>query len=95
MFYETDDPYSLYYCITQQRVQDMVLGCDRKGVKGFALHSIENAFWNISFGANGYGIYQHCPPENLHSIKEDLYKYLLKGLVDQLCGKWKALAELD
>jgi hypothetical protein len=52
-------------------------------------------FWNHSFGANRYGIYQHCPPDKLHSIKEGLYKYLLKGLVDQLSGKQKALAELD
>ena len=31
----------------------------------------------------------------MHSIKEGLFTYLLKGLVDQLNGKWKALAELD
>ena len=52
-------------------------------------------FWNSSFGANWYGVFQHCPPDNLHSIKEGLFTYLLKGLVNQLSGKWKALAELD
>ena len=71
------------------------MGGDRKGIEGLSFHNIENAFWNISFGANGYGIYQHCPPENLHSIKEGLFTYLLKGLVNQLSGKQKALAELD
>ena len=70
------------------------MGGDRKGIEGLSFHDIENAFQNISFGANGYSIYQHCPPENLHSIKEGLFTYLLKGLVDQLSGKWKALAEL-
>ena len=73
----------------------MVMGGDRKGIEGLSFHNIENAFWNISFGANGYGIYQPCPPENLHSLKEGLFKYLLKELVDQLSGKQKALAELD
>ena len=95
MFDETDDPYSLYHHVTQQRVQDMVMEGDRKGIEGVSFHNIENAFWNISFGANGYGIYQHCPPENLHSIKEGLFTYLLKGLADQLSGKQKALACLD
>ena len=42
-----------------------------------SFHFIVNAFWNISFGASVYGIYQHCPPENLHSIKEGLAPYLL------------------
>jgi hypothetical protein len=73
----------------------MVMGGDKKGIEGLSFHNIENAFWNISFGANGYGIYQHCPPENLHSIKEGRFTYLLKGLVDQLSGKRIALAELD
>ena len=71
------------------------MGGDRKGIEGLSFHNIEDACWNISFGANGYGINQHCPPENLHSIKEGLFTYLLKGLVNQLSGKWKALAELD
>ena len=95
VFDETDNPYSLCHRVTQQRVQEIVMGGDRKGIEGLSFHNIENAFWNISFGANGYGIYQHCPPENLHSIKEGLFTYLLKGLVDQLSGKQKALAELD
>ena len=73
----------------------MFLKGDRKEMECLSFHFIENAFWNYSFGANRYGIYQHCPPENLHSIKEGLFTYLLKGLVDQLCGKQKALAELD
>jgi hypothetical protein len=87
MFDETDYPYSLCHCVTQQRVQEMVMEGDRKGIEGFSFHNIENAFWNISFGANRYGIYQHCPPENLHSIKVGLFTYLHKGLVNQLCGK--------
>ena len=95
MLDETDNPYSLCHCVTQQKVQDMVMGGDRKGIEGLSFHDIENAFQNISFGANGYSIYQHCPPENLHSIKEGLFTYLLKGLVNQLSGKQKALAELD
>ena len=68
---------------------------DRKEVECLSFHFIDNAFWNISFGANRHGIYQHCPPENLHSIKEGLFTYLLKGLVGQLNGRRKALAELD
>ena len=95
VFDETDNPYSLCHCVTQQKVQDMIMGGDRKGIEGLSFHNIENAFWNISLGANEYGIYQHCPPENLHSIKKGFFTYLLKGLVDQLSGKWKALAELD
>ena len=95
MLDETDNPYSLCHCVTQQRDQDMVMGNDRKGIEDLSFHNIENAFWNISFGANGYGIYQHCPPENLNFIKDGLFTYLLKGLVNQLFGKRKALAELD
>ena len=78
MFDETDNPYSLCHHVTQQRVQDMVMGGDRKGIEGLSFHNIENAFWNISFGANGYGFYQHCPPENLHSIKEGLLNIFSK-----------------
>ena len=72
MFDETDNPYSLCHCVTQQRVQEMVIGGDRKRIEGFSFHNIENAFWNISFVADGCGIYQQYPPENLHSIKESL-----------------------
>ena len=52
-------------------------------------HFIENAFWNISFGSYGYGIYQFCPPENLHTFKEGQFTYLLKGLMDQQSGQRK------
>ena len=48
MFDETDNPYSLCHCVTQQRVQDMVMGGERKGIEGLSFHNIENAFWNIS-----------------------------------------------
>ena len=57
MFDETDNPYSLCHHVTQLRVQDMVMEGDRKGIEGLSFHNIENAFWNIAFGANGYGIY--------------------------------------
>ena len=48
MFDETDNPCSLCHCVTQQRVQDMVMGGERKGIEGLSFHNIENAFWNIS-----------------------------------------------
>ena len=95
MFEDTDNPYALCHCVTQQKSQGMFLNKDRKEIECLSFHFIENAFWNISFGANMYGIYQHCPPENLHSIKEGIFTYLLKGLVEQLNGKQKALAEFD
>ena len=76
LFEETDYPYALYHCVTQQKIQGMFLKGDRKEMECLSFHFIENAFWNISFGANRYGIYQHCPPENLHSIKEGLFTYL-------------------
>jgi hypothetical protein len=71
-------------------------GCqgDWKGMEGFSFHSIEDTFWNISFGANGYGVYQHCTLEHLHSIKKGLFTLALTGLVDQLSGKQNALGEL-
>ena len=95
LFEETDNPYALCHCVTQLKIQGMFLNGDRKEMECLSFHFIENAFWNISFGANRYGIFQYCPSENLHSIKEGLFTYLLKGLVEQLSGKWKALAELD
>jgi hypothetical protein len=56
---------------------------------------MDNTFCNISFGANGHGIYQHCPPEKLHSIREGIFSYLLKGFVQHPSGTRVALAELD
>ena len=66
-----------------------------KELQAYPSTTLRMHFWNSSFGANWYGVFQHCPPDNLHSIKEGLLKCLLKGLVDQLSGKQKALAELD
>ena len=77
LFEETDSPCALYHCVTQQKTQGMFLKGDKKEMECLSFHFIENAFWNISFGAKRYGIYQHCPPENLHSIKEGLFIYLL------------------
>ena len=95
LFEKTDNPHALCHQVTQQKIQGMFVKGDRKEMECLSFHLIENAFWNISFGANKYGIFQHCPPENLHSINEGLFTYLLKGLVEQLSGRQRALAELD
>ena len=76
LFEETDNPYALCHCVTQQKSQGMFLKGDRKEMECLSFHFIENAFWNISFGANRYGIYQHCPPENLHSIIKKVYFHI-------------------
>jgi hypothetical protein len=94
-FTETDDPHFPCHRVTQQQVQDLYLDNDRKGVEDLCCHFVDNAFWNICFGANGHSIYQHCPPENLHSIKECVFLYLLKGFVQHLSRTRVALAELD
>ena len=81
LFEETDNPYALCHCVTQQKIQGKFVKGDRKEMECLSFHFIENAFWNIPFGANRYGIYEHCPPESLHSIKEGLFTYLLNVLV--------------
>ena len=95
LFEQTDNPHALCHCVTQQKSQGMFVKGDRKEMECLSFHFIENVFWNISFGANMYGICQHYHLENLHSINEGLFTYLLKGLVEQLSGRQKALAELD
>ena len=67
--------------------QDMIKKDDEKDMEGFSFHSIENAFWNILFGGNGYGMYWHCISEQLYSIKGGLFTLPLTGLVDQQSGK--------
>ena len=94
-FTETDDPHFPCHRVTQQQVQDLYLENDKKEVEGLCFHFIDNAFWNISLGANRHSNYQHCPPENLHSIKEGIFSYLLKGFVQHLSRTRVALAELD
>ena len=76
-------------------MQDLYLDNNRKGVEDLYFHFIDNAYWNISCGAHGHSIYQHCPPENPHSIKEGIFSYLLNGFVQHLNGTRVALAELD
>ena len=88
VFKERGDPYILCHCINQQKVQDIVVEGERKGTEGLSFCYIE--VWNIFFGANGYGIYQHCLPGNLYFMKGGhyIYLYLSKGLVDQISSEW-------
>jgi hypothetical protein len=81
--------------VTQQQVQELYLDHDTKGVEDLSFHFMDNAFRNICFGDNGLGIYQHCPPGNLHSMKKGIFSYLLKGFVQHPSGTRFALAELD
>ena len=84
-FTETEDSHFPCHWVTQQQVRELYLDNDRKGVEDLCFHFIDNAFWNICFDANGHSIYQHCPPENLHSTKEGIFSYLvLKAFVQHL-----------
>ena len=44
MFEETDTPYALCHCVTQQRIQDMNMGGDRKGIEGLSSTSLRMHF---------------------------------------------------
>ena len=87
-FTETDNSHFPCHQVTQQQVQELYFENDRKGVEGLCFHFIDNAFWNISLGANRHGIYQHCPPENLDSFKEGISHTFSKALCSKCHVYW-------
>jgi hypothetical protein len=93
-FESADDPFINCHRVLQEDVQTPFKAGERRRLREMSYHFVENAFWDLQFGSSGHGIYQHCPPENLHSIKEGLFDYFLNTLVSKLEGT-KALSTCD
>ena len=85
-FDDADDPFINCHRIVQDDVQTPFIDGESKLLKEMSYHFVNNAFWDLNFGSSGHGIYQHCPPKNLHSIKEGLFDYFLNTLVSKLEG---------
>jgi hypothetical protein len=60
---------------------------DHSALKGMCFHNLRNAFDNVSFGANVYGIHRATMSEVLHAIQKGWYIYTLSALYKILSGR--------
>jgi hypothetical protein len=56
-------------------------------LKSYSFHNVTNAFDNVSFGANEFGIHHATPTEVLHSIQKGWYLYALEGFYQGIGGQ--------
>jgi hypothetical protein len=72
------------------RASDLKLLRDSDDVEALdrmCFHNISNAFDDVCFGANDFGIHRATMSEVLHAIQKGWYLYTLSGLYDLLSGK--------
>ena len=60
---------------------------DNETLQSFSFHNVTNAFDNVCFGANEYGINRATPTEVLHSIQKGWYLYALDGFYSKIGGQ--------
>lgn len=60
---------------------------NKTALKELCFHNVRNAFDNVCFGANEYGIHRATMSEVLHAIQKGWYVYTLSGLYGMLSGK--------
>jgi hypothetical protein len=59
---------------------------DLKTLKLLSFHNVTNAFDNVCFGANEYGIHRATPSEVLHSLQKGWYQYAFEGFFSKIGG---------
>lgn len=74
LFEDSDNPDHVCRYFTEGEVQ----GWDNAQCKEMLFHKIRNAFWDIDFGGDEYGIYGATPPEPLHVFQMGLCVYLVE-----------------
>ena len=77
---ESDDPDHVCRFFTSTEVQ----GWSHAQCKNFSFHKIHNAFWNVDFGGDPYGIYGSTPPEPLHVFQMGLCVYLVEEFLREI-----------
>jgi hypothetical protein len=60
---------------------------DKIALKALCFHNVRNAFDNVCFGANDFGIHRATMSEVLHAIQKGWYIYTLEALYNLLSGK--------
>lgn len=60
---------------------------DRERLQSLSFHNVTNAFDNVCFGANKYGINRATPSEVLHSLQKGWYLYALEGFFSKMGGQ--------
>ena len=71
---DADNPDHVCRYFTEAEVQGWTVA----QCKEMSFHKIRNAFWNVSFGGDEYGIYGSTPPEPLHVFQMGLCVYLVE-----------------
>ena len=56
-------------------------------LKLYSFHNVTNAFGNVCFGANMFGIHHATPSEVLHTILKGWYPYALEGFFSKMGGQ--------
>ncbi len=74
LFEDADDPDHVCRYFTEAEVQGWTVA----ECKEMSFHKIRNAFWNVNFGGDEYGIYGSTPPEPLHVFQMGLCVYLVE-----------------
>ena len=60
--------------------------CDNSSLKALCFHNVKNAFDDVCFGANEFGIHRATMSEVLHAIQKGWYIYTLQALYGMLSG---------
>ena len=60
--------------------------CDKSSLKALCFHNVKNAFDDVCFGANEFGIHRATMLEVLHAIQKGWYIYTLQALYGMLSG---------
>jgi hypothetical protein len=61
--------------------------CDKTALKALCFHNVRNAFDDVCFGANEFGIHRATMSEVLHAIQKGWYIYTLEALDSMLSSK--------
>ena len=83
----SDNPDVLCTYIKASYLTELRSRNDIETLKSLAFHNVTNAFDNVSFGANEYGIHRATPSEVLHSLQKGLYLYALDGFYSKMGGQ--------
>jgi hypothetical protein len=60
---------------------------DTETLQSLTFHNVANAFDNVCFGANEYGIHRATPSKVRHSLQKGLYLYALEGFYSKMGGQ--------
>lgn len=93
---DADNEHARYKMKTQEDIEKMIAKNQTEQLKRISQQNIENAFYNLQFGAHSkQGIHGACPMELLHHILLGIYKYCRDAFFMQIGKESQAAKEIN